>query len=118
VQRPRSDLPSPAIHEQFNTCDETGVLGCQKKHGFSNFIGFSHPSHRDGGHNPCNGVFRLSIDNRRISRPWANHVGTNMTVFEIRGPGSDEGTEGCLRCAVDAEGGRTFQDRYRAVDNN
>src|ERR1700691_1419435 len=41
-----------------------------------------------------------------------------MAVPEIQGPGSDEGAEGGLRCAVDAEGGRTFHARDRAVENN
>jgi hypothetical protein len=45
-------------------------------------------------------------------------VGTNMTVLEIRGPGSDEGTEGGLRCAIDAEGSRAFYARYGTVEDN
>jgi len=41
-----------------------------------------------------------------------------MTVLEIHGPASDEGAEGGLCRAIDAEGGRTFQTRNRAVENN
>jgi hypothetical protein len=41
-----------------------------------------------------------------------------MTVLEIQGPGSDEGTEGGLRCAIDAEGSRAFYARYGAVEDN
>src|SRR5260370_13667420 len=41
-----------------------------------------------------------------------------MAVLEIRGPGSDERAESGLRRAVDAEGGRTFHARDRAVENN
>jgi len=48
---------------EIDTRDETRVIGRQKKRGFSDFIGLSHPSHRDRGHNPCNGLCRLSIDN-------------------------------------------------------
>ena len=48
---------------EIDTRDETRAIGRQKKRGFSDFIGLSHPSHRDRGHNPCNGLCRLSIDN-------------------------------------------------------
>src|SRR6267154_2213976 len=41
-----------------------------------------------------------------------------MAVLEIRGPGSDERAESGLRRAVDAEGGRTFHARDRAVEND
>jgi len=60
----------------------------------------------------------LSIDDRRIRRPRANNVGTNMAVLEIGGPGSDEGAESGLRRAIDAEGRRTFRTRNRAVEDN
>ena len=72
----------------------------------------------NGGHNPCNGVCRLPIDNWRIGRPWADNVRPNMTVLEIRGPGSDEGTEGGLRRAIDAEGSRAFYARDGTVEDN
>src|SRR6266852_6460730 len=55
----RSDLPSAAINEQFNTRDETGVIRGQKKRSLSDFIGFPHPAHRDGGHNPRNSLSRM-----------------------------------------------------------
>src|ERR1700692_4093225 len=41
-----------------------------------------------------------------------------MAVLEIRGPGSNERAEGGLRRAVDAEGGRTFHARDRAIEND
>jgi hypothetical protein len=114
----QSDLSSATINEQFDTCYETGVIRRQKQRRFGNFVSVPHPSHRDGGHDSCNGVCRLSIDNRRIGRPRANDVRTNMTFLEIRGPGSDEGAESGLGRAIDAEGGRAFYARYRAVEDN
>jgi hypothetical protein len=42
--------PSAAINEQFDTGDETGIIGHQKKRGFSNFMGIPHASHGDGGY--------------------------------------------------------------------
>src|ERR1700720_4764210 len=41
-----------------------------------------------------------------------------MTVLEIRGPGSDEGTEGRLRRAVDTEGRSTFDPCDRAREDD
>jgi hypothetical protein len=70
----RSDLRSAAINEQFDTRDETRVIRCQKKRSLGNFIGLPHSAHRDGGHNPCNGVCRLSIDSRGVSRTGANDI--------------------------------------------
>jgi len=52
----RLDLGSAAVNEQFDTRDETGVIRRQKQHHLSNFLGFPHASHRDGGHNPRNDV--------------------------------------------------------------
>src|ERR1700722_13650383 len=114
----RSDLSSAAINEQFDTCNKSRIIRRQKQRCFGNFVGLPHASHGNGGHNPRNGVCGLPIDNWSIGRPWANDVGTNMTVLEIRGPGSDEGTEGGLRCAIDAEGSRAFYARYGTVEDN
>ena len=55
----RLDLGSAAVNEQLDTCDETGVIRPQKQRHLSNFLGFPHASHRDGGHNPRNHVCRL-----------------------------------------------------------
>ena len=54
----RLDLGSAAVNEQFDTRDETGVVRSKKQRHVSNFLGFPHASHRDGGHNPCNDVRR------------------------------------------------------------
>src|SRR3981081_3223720 len=70
----RSDLPSAAINEQFDTCDETGVIRRQKQRRPGNFIGFPHAAHRDGGHNPPNSLRRLSVDSRGVSRTGANDI--------------------------------------------
>ena len=78
----------------------------------------SHASHRDGGHDPCNGVCRLPIDNRCIGRPRTNNVGTNVTILEIQGPGSDKRTESGLRRALDTEGRRTLDACNRAVEDD
>src|SRR5437016_11849051 len=70
----RSDLGSAAVNEQFDTRDETGVIRSQKQRHFSNFLGFPHASHRDGGYNPRNHVCRLPTRQRRINRTRTNNV--------------------------------------------
>ncbi len=52
----RLDLGSAAVNEQFDTRDETGVIGSEKQRHLSNFLEFPHASHRDGRHNPRNPV--------------------------------------------------------------
>ena len=52
----RLDLGSAAVNEQFDTRDETGVIGREEQRHLSNFLGFPHTSHRDGRHNPRNHV--------------------------------------------------------------
>ena len=56
----RLDLGSAAVNEQFDTRDETGVIRRQKQRHLSNFLGFPHASHRDGGHNPRNHVWQIA----------------------------------------------------------
>jgi hypothetical protein len=68
----RSDFPSTAVNEQFDTRDETAVIRSQTQRHLGNFIGFSHTFHRDCGHYPCNGVCRLPIHNWHIGRSRAN----------------------------------------------
>jgi hypothetical protein len=70
----RSDLPSAAINEQFDTRDETGVIRRQKKHSLGDFIGFPHSAHRDGGHNSRDSLRRLSIDRGGVGRTGANDI--------------------------------------------
>jgi hypothetical protein len=70
----RLDLGSAAVHEQFDTGDETGVIRRQKQRHLSNFLGFPHASHRDGGHNPHNHFCRLPTRQRRIDRTRTNNV--------------------------------------------
>ena len=70
----RSDLGSAAVNEQFGTRDETGVIRRQKQRHLSNFLGFPHASHRDGGHNPRDHVCRLPTCQRRIDRTRTNNV--------------------------------------------
>src|SRR3979409_477390 len=70
----RSDLPSAAINEQFDTSDETGVIRRQKQSHPGNLIGFPHAAHRDGGHNPRNSLRRLSMDSRGVGRTGANDI--------------------------------------------
>src|SRR6201998_3790530 len=52
VHRPRSDLPSTTVNKEFDTCNETGIIRCQKQRRLGNFIGFAHTPHRNGDHNP------------------------------------------------------------------
>jgi hypothetical protein len=52
----RLDLGSAAVNEEFDTRDETGVVRRQKQRHLSNFFGFPHAAHRDGGHDPRNHV--------------------------------------------------------------
>src|SRR5258705_12535087 len=70
----RSDLGSAAVYEQFDTRDETGVIRSEKQRHLSNFLRFPHASHRDGGHNPRNHIWRLPTRKRRIDRTRTNNV--------------------------------------------
>src|SRR5258707_4413519 len=70
----RLDLGSAAVNEKLDTRDETGVIRPQKQRNLSNFLGFPHASHRDGGHNPRNDVCRLPTRQRCIDRPRTNNV--------------------------------------------
>src|SRR6266404_3077255 len=70
----RLDLGSAAVNEQFDTRDEAGVIRRQKQRDLGNFLGFSHPSHRDGGYNPPNHVCGLPAHQRRIDRTRTNNV--------------------------------------------
>src|SRR5712672_4427831 len=51
-----SYLPSAAIGEQFDTGDEAGIIGRQEQCGLCNFVGLSHTTHGDSGHDPCDRV--------------------------------------------------------------
>ena len=46
----RLDLGSASVNEQFDTRDETGVIGREKQRHLSNFLGFPHASHPEGRH--------------------------------------------------------------------
>src|SRR6267142_5710056 len=81
----RLDLGSAAINEQFDTCDETRVIRRQKQRRLSNFLGLPHASHRNGGHNPRNHVWRLPTRQWRIDRTRTNNVRADTTVFQICG---------------------------------
>src|SRR5207237_8050045 len=70
----RLDLGSAAVNEQFDTRDETGVIRSEKQRHLSNFLGFPHASHRDGGHNPRNHVCSLPSRQRRIDRTRDHNV--------------------------------------------
>ena len=50
----RLDLGSAAVNEEFDTCNETGIIRSEKPSHLGNFLWLSHASHRDSGHNPCN----------------------------------------------------------------
>src|SRR5580700_10526310 len=112
------DLRSAAVNEQFNTRDETGVIGSQKQCGLSNFNGFPHASHRDCGDNPRNHVWRLPTRQWRIDRTRANNVGADMTVHQVCSPGSHQRADGSFTRGVDAEGGSTLNTRDGAVEND
>src|SRR6266404_7690162 len=114
----RSDLGSAAVNEQFDTSNKTGVIRRQKQRHLSNFIGFPHASHRDGGHNPRNHVWGLPIRKRRIDRTRADYVRADTTVLQICGPGSDERADCSLTRGVDAERGSTLNTRDGAVEND
>src|SRR5258707_15832223 len=114
----RLDLGVAAVDEQFDTSDETGVIGCQEQRHLSNFLGFPHAPHRDGGHNPPNYVRRLPAHRRRIDRTRTNNVRADTTVPQICSPGSYERADGRLTRGVDAEGGSTFYARDRAREND
>src|SRR5882762_2187315 len=86
----RLDLGSAAVNEQFDTRDEAGVIRRQKQRDLGNFLGFSHPSHRDSGYDPRNHVGGLSIRQRSIDRTRTDNVGANTTVLQVCGPGSHE----------------------------
>src|SRR5467141_5368998 len=70
----RSNLRSAAVNEHFNTRDETRVIRSQKQRRLCNFIRLPHASHRDGGDNPGNHVWRLPTHHWRIDRTRTNHV--------------------------------------------
>src|SRR5882672_11593124 len=114
----QSDLGSAAVNEQFDTRDKTGVIRRQKQRHLSNFIGFPHASHRDGGHNPRNHVWRLPTRQRRVDRTRAEHVRADTTVLQIRSPGSHERADCSLTRSVDAERGSTLNTRDGAVEND
>src|ERR1700720_3697567 len=92
----RLDLGSAAVNEQFDTRNETGVIRRQKQRDLGHFLRFSHTSHRDGGYNPGNHVGGLPIRQRSIDWTRTNNVRADMTVFQIRSPGSHEGANGSL----------------------
>ena len=50
ISRAFSDLCYAAIHEQFDTCDITAVIGCKEGDGFGDFIRSSHSPQRYGAH--------------------------------------------------------------------
>src|SRR6267154_3323262 len=114
----RSDLGYAAVNEQFDTRDETGVIRSQKQRHLSNFLGFPHASHRDGGHNPRNHVCRLPISQGRIDWTRTNNVRADTTVLQICSPGSHERADGSLTRGVDAEAGSTLNARDGAVEND
>src|SRR6267143_1824088 len=114
----RLDLGSAAVNEQFDTRDEAGVIRSQKQRHLSNFLGFPHASHRDGGHNPRNHVCRLPTRQRRIDRTRTNNVRADATVLQICCPGSHERADCGLTRGVDAEGSSTLNTRDGAVEND
>src|SRR5216684_1536759 len=114
----RLDLGSAAVNKQFDTRDETGVIRSQKQRHLSNFLGFPHASHRDGGHDPRNHVWRLPTRQRRIDRTRTNNVRADTTVLQICSPGSHERADCSLTRGVDAEGGSTLNTRDGAVEND
>src|SRR6266851_7747022 len=114
----RLDLGSAAVNEQFDTRDETGVIRSQKQRNLSNFLGFPHASHWDGGNNPGNHVCRLPTRQRRIDRTRADHVRADTTVLQICSPGSHERADCSFTRGVDAEGSSTLNTRDRAVEND
>src|SRR6202789_3494801 len=78
----RSDLHSAAVHEQFDTSDETGVVRSEKQRRLGNFLGFAHASHRDGGQNARNHFWRFPTHQRRIGWTRTHNVGTDTTVLK------------------------------------
>src|SRR6266478_6325535 len=114
----RLDLRSAAVHEQFDTRDETGVIRREKQRHLRNFLGFPHASHRDGGHHSRNHICSLPTRQRRIDRTRTHNVRTDTTVLQICRPGAHERAQRSLTRGVDAEGGRTLHTRDRAVEND
>src|ERR1700723_560817 len=114
----RSDLRSAAVHEQFDTSDETGVVRSKKQRRLGNFLGFPHASHRDGGHNARNHFWRLPTHQRRIGWTRTHNVGTDTTVLQVRRPCSDERADGSLTRRVNAEATCTFNTCDRAIEND
>src|SRR6267142_3697205 len=49
-----SDLGSPAVNEQLDSRDETGIVRREKQRDLRHFLGFPHATHRDGGYHPRN----------------------------------------------------------------
>src|SRR5467141_4606897 len=114
----RLDLGSAAVNEQFDTRDETGVIGREKQRHLSNFLGFPHASHGNGGHNPRNHICRLPTRQRRIDWTRTNNVGADTTVLQVCGPGSHERADGSFTRGVDTEGCSALSTRDGAVEND
>ena len=70
----RLDLGSATVNEEFDARNETRVIRRQKQRHLCNFLGFPHASHRDGGNNPRNHVWRLPVRQRRIDRTRTDNV--------------------------------------------
>src|SRR6202041_2878663 len=88
------------------------------QHRLRYFIRLAHTSHRDGGDNPRNHVWRLPTRQWRIDRTRANNVGADMTVHQVCSPGSHQRADGSFTRGVDAEGGSTLNTRDGAVEND
>src|SRR5260370_16405572 len=71
----RSDLGPAAVNEQFDTRDETGVIGSQKQRHLSNFFGF--PMRPIGMLDPIR-----AITSTNSTLPRGRLIGTGLTTFD------------------------------------
>src|SRR5580692_3683676 len=118
ILRPRSNLSTPAVDEQFNSCDETGIIRSQKQCDLGNFLGLPHASHRNRGNNPRDHVCGLPVRERRVDWTWTNDVRADATVPQICSPGSRERANCSFTRRIDAESGSALKTRDRAVEND
>src|SRR2546428_13302483 len=75
------DLSSATIDEQFDSGEETGVLGCQEQPAFCNFVRRCHTIRRDSRGNPCDRVRGLSVSQGRLGG-----TGTQEARADAAGP--------------------------------
>src|SRR6202011_2302103 len=90
------DLPSAAVHEEFDARDETRIIRGEKQRRLRDLFGLADAPDGDGRHNPRNNIRRLLTHQRSIGGTGAQYIGADTTIFEFHGPSAHEIADGRL----------------------